>query len=165
MDNNISVVDFSSLSDEQKINLFQKNQDLLIKYQPQSEFVIRNTEDIKSKVLQYYLNVIKNYKGKVVIQPEYMLFFHIMQIEDFDDASEFSDKRQQAEFPENGNCLFVEYIVGKIDLENLKGLESYFKDKSVKRISYVKHEQINSVEFSKYKREILKTGSSRSSAS
>ena len=80
MDNNISVVDFSSLSDEQKINLFQKNQDLLIKYQPKSEFVIRNTEDIKSKVLQYYLNVIKNYKGKVVIQPEYMLFFHIMQI-------------------------------------------------------------------------------------
>lgn len=161
MDHAISIVDFFPLSHEEKIDIFQKNQDLLIKYKPDSEFVIRNIENVKNKVVQYYFNAIKNYKGKVAIHPEFILFFHIMQINDFNDISEFSGKKQKGEFSENGNCLFVEYIVGKASLANLKGLEDYFKDKSVKMISYVKHEQVKSVEFKKYKEEILKAGSLR----
>jgi ADP-glucose pyrophosphorylase len=162
MDHAISIIDFAPLSNEEKIDLFQKNQDLLIKYKPESEFVIRNIENVKNKVVQYYFNAIKNYKGKVAIHPEFMLFFHIMQINDFNDVSEFSDKKQKGEFSESGNCLFVEYIVGKASLANLKGLEDYFKDKVVKKISYVKHEQVKSVDFKKYKQEILTAGSLRS---
>jgi len=162
MNYSIPITDFNKLSNEEKIDLFQRNQDLLIKYQPESEFVIRSTKDIKNRVVQYYFNMIKNYKGKVAIHPEFVLFFHIMQIVDFEDASEYATKKQAGDFSEDGNCLFVEYIVGKASLENLTGLEHYFKDKNIKMISYVKHEQIKSVEFSKYKHEILKAGSLRS---
>ena len=156
MNHSVSIVNFNTLSDEEKIDLFQKNQDLLIKHKPESEFVIRNIKNIKSKVVQYYFDIIKNYKGKVAIHPDFVLFFHIMQINDFHDASEYATKRAAGDFSEDGNCLFVEYIVGKASLENLKSLEDYFKDKNVKVISYVKHENIKVVEFDKYKKEILK---------
>ena len=79
-----------------------------------------------------------------------------MQINDFHDVSEYATKRAAGDFSEDGNCLFVEYIVGKASLENLTGLEDYFKDKNVKVISYVKHEGVKVVEFDKYKKEILK---------
>jgi len=162
MDHTISIIDFSTLSDEEKIDIFQKNQELLIKYRPESEFVIRNIKNIKNKVIQYYINIIKNYKGKVAIHPEFLLLFQIMQINDFEDVSEFAAKREISDFPENGNCLFVEYISGKINLGNLVGFEGFFKDKNIKKISYFKHENIKSVEFSKYKSEILKVSSSKS---
>ena len=164
MDSTISIIDFGTLSDEEKIDIFQKNQELLIKYRPESEFVIRNIKNIKNKVIQYYINTIKNYKGKVVRHPEFLIFFHIMQINDFEDHSEFAAKREISDFPENGNCLFVEYIAGKINLGNLVGLEDYFKNKNIKKISYFKHENVRSVEFSKYKSEILKVSSLKSSA-
>lgn len=162
MDHTISIIDFSTLSNEEKINLFQKNQNLLIKYKPESEFVIRNIESSKSRIVRYYLDIIKNYKGKVAIHQEFLLFFHIMQINDFEDVSEFATKRQSGDFSESGNCLFVEYIVGDVNLVNFKDLEDYFKDKSIEMISYVKHEQVKSVDFKKYKREILKASFSRS---
>lgn len=156
MNHSVSIVNFNTLSDEEKIDLFQKNQDLLIKYKPESEFVIRNIKNIKSRVVQYYMNIIKSYKGKVAIHEDFILFFHIMQINDFHDTSEYAAKRSAGDFSDDGNCLFVEYIVGKASLENLKSLEDYFKDKNVKVISYVKHENIKVVEFDKYKKEILK---------
>ncbi len=162
MNPTIPIIDFSTLSNEEKIDLFQKNQELLIKYRPESEFVIRNIKNIKNKVIQYYINIIKNYKGKVAIHPEFLLLFQIMQINDFEDVSEFAAKREISDFPENGNCLFVEYISGKINLGNLVGFEGFFKDKNIKKISYFKHENIKSVEFSKYKSEILKVSSSKS---
>ena len=164
MNPTIPIIDFNTLSNEEKIDLFQKNQELLIKYRPESEFVIRDIKNIKNKVIQYYIKIIKNYKGKVAIHPEFLLFFQIMQINDFEDLSEFAAKRKISDFSENGNCLFVEYIAGKINLGNLVGLEDYFKNKNIKKISYFKHEDIRSVEFSKYKSEILKVSSSKSSA-
>lgn len=163
MNPTIPIIDFSTLSNEEKIDLFQKNQELLIKYKPESEFIIRDIKNVKNKVIQYYIKIIKNYKGKAAIHPEFLLLFQIMQINDFEDLSEFAAKRAISDFPENGNCLFVEYIAGKINLGNLVGLEGYFKDKNIKKISYFKHENIRSVEFSKYKSEILKVSSSKSS--
>ena len=160
MSKSISIIDFANLSNEEKIDLFQKNQDLLIKYKPESEFVIRNIKNIKNRITQYYFNIIKNYKGKVAIHEDFLLFFHIMEIRDFYDVSEYSKKRMNSIFSDDGNCLFVEYIVGKASLENLKSLEGYFKDKRVQVISYVKHENIKVVEFNKYKTEILKSQAS-----
>ena len=156
MNHSVSVVNFSTLSNEEKIDLFQKNQDLLIKYHPKSEFVIRDIRDVGRKILQYYFDLIRKYKGKAAVHKDFLLFFHIMQISDFDDASEYGRKRMIGDFHEDGNCLFIEYIVGKASLENLTGLEDYFKDKNVKVISYVKHENIKVVQFDKYKKEILK---------
>lgn len=155
----INVVDFNTLNFEQKIQILQKNQDLLLKYSPNSEFVIRNYQDKNGKIYKHYINLIKNYKGKMARGENFILFFHILKINNPDDASEYSHKRSSGEFSEDGNCLFAEYMVGKYSAKDLAGLENYFKDKKVEFISYVRHEKINTVSFAKYRRRIVENAS------
>jgi len=155
----IKVVNFNSLSLEEKIQLLQKNQNLLLKYHPDSEFVIREYQDKNGRIYKHYIDLIKKYQGKVVYGENFMLFFHIMKINNQDDTSEYARKRAEGEFSDDGNCLFAEYMVGKYSAKDLASLEEYFKDKKVEFISYVRHERINSVSFAKYKQRILKNAS------
>jgi len=151
----IKVVDFNTLNFEEKLQILQKNQDLLLKYRPESEFVIRKYQDKNGKIYHYYFDLIKKYKGKMVCGENFMLFFHIMKINDPEDASEYSHRRSAGDFSDDGNCLFVEYIVGKYSAKDLAQLDDYFKNKKVQFVSYVKHEKINVVSFAKYRQRIL----------
>ena len=153
MNQDISIIHFGGLSSEDKIELFQKNQNLLIEYNPKSPFIVRDIKNAKSKIVQHYIHMIKNYKGRVAIHSEFLLFFRILQINDFDDILEF---RSEESASDEGICVFVDYIAGKANVDNLKSLEPFFKDKKVTTISYVKHENIQNIPLEKYKKALLK---------
>ena len=57
----IKVVNFNSLNLEEKIQLLQKNQNLLLKYHPDSEFVIREYQDKNGRIYKHYIDLIKKY--------------------------------------------------------------------------------------------------------
>jgi hypothetical protein len=151
----IEILNFNKLDFPAKMQLLQKNQNLLIKYHPNSDFIIRTNQKIDA-IYKYYVNLIQKYQGKVASSEDFMLFFHIMQINNPEDVSEYAIKRAEGDFDENGNCCFVEYIVGKYSAKDLALLKSHFEDTKVEFVSYVKHERVNSVSFAKLKDRILK---------
>jgi hypothetical protein len=74
---------YQSLSQAEKIRIFQRCQELLLRYNPESEFVVRRSFLSKTppKTLETLVKLYRNFNGSVLLKEDTLIFFKILDIQ------------------------------------------------------------------------------------
>jgi hypothetical protein len=145
---------FNSLSIEEKVDFFVNCQKLLIKYYPDSQFLIR--ENNLQEAIETFYNQIKRYKGYFYCDDYVFVLWNHIFIEDPKDINNELIKNAYKEPNPNYNAVSLDFVACRKWEDTLKFIKETNEDK-IKYLLLVKNgnpriynkeELINKIKFS-----------------
>lgn len=126
---------FSKLSKLDKIDFFVKCQDLLIKYHPDSPFII-NKGNLKER-LTYAHDIFNKYKGMCYTDEYVCALFNYIRIDDPTEPLESLKKHQFCDPTINYNAVSIDFVVFK-DLRDCLGFCKTNYNSNIEYVVFVK---------------------------
>ena len=120
-----SLIQFQDMTHSDKLDFFQRCQDLLIRTEPNSPYIIREgSERGKSFIIDAFLK----YKGYVYEAEEVIIMFNKHFYEERGQAvEEYGQKLFN--LPENpANTYSIDFIAARLNEHRLKEMEPYFNE-------------------------------------
>jgi len=120
-----SLIQFQDMTHSNKLDFFQRCQELLLRTEPSSPYVIREgSERGKSFIIDAFLK----YKGYIYEAEEVIIMFNKHFYEEKEQAvNEYGEKLFAA--PENpANTYSIDFIAASLNEQRLKEMEPYFNE-------------------------------------
>lgn len=145
---------FNNLSTEEKVDFFVNCQKLLIKYHPNSDFVIR--ESNLDQAVDIFSEQISKYKGYFYCDDYVFVLFNYIFIENKEEVNEELIKNAYKEPNKNYNAISLDFVACR----NWSDTFKFIKENNEERIRYLllvkngvpkiydKNELINKIKFS-----------------
>jgi hypothetical protein len=120
----MNIKSLNELPKEEKIEFFQKCQDLLVKNQPESEFILREEAENRD----YFLDLFLKYKGFAYTSEKIAVLFNKHRINSLPEAQEaYQDKVFDPPAPD-ANTYTVDFITTKMSKDVLQELYPVFHE-------------------------------------
>jgi len=126
---------YQSLSKDEKIKIFKKCQELLLKYYPKSEFVVRRSflSGKRHKTLETLVKLYRDFNGNVIIRDDTLIFFKILNIKDgLKDIYAKYDKPSD----DVGNTILVTFAVFLSKMTDIKALIQEELEGQIEKIAF-----------------------------
>lgn len=132
---------FTDMNQEEKMQFFQRCQDLLIKTNPNSPYILK--KDGPSRNKNYFIDIFLKYQGFVYETDAIILLFNKLHFENTNDIYDRYRNRLFDTPDENPNTYTVDFIASKLDPEILSGMEPYFKDAGMKWVCFLRGQKLS----------------------
>jgi len=126
---------FTDLSKEERLTLFQKCQDLLVKHQPDSEWVLRRGGRYNKT---FFIDVFIRYKGLVYESDDIVVLFNKQWYVSRDDIIERQRDDLWRPPHKTPNTYSIDFIASSLTKEILQELEPYFNDPGMKYVCFLR---------------------------
>ena len=125
---------YSDLSRDERINLFQRCQNLLIKNQPDSPWILREGQQHNRT---FFLDAVLRYRGFVYESENIIIMFNKHFYENKEEAREGYGQNLYAAPAEDANTYSIDFIASEISADKVEELKPYFKD-DMKYITFLR---------------------------
>jgi len=136
-----SIRIFTDLDKEERIEFFQRCQDLLLETAPESPYILRQGDVARNK--SYFLDIFLKYQGLIYESDGIILLFNKLQYEDKDHIYEQYRDRLFHSPDKEPNTYSVDFIAAKLDPKILSEMEPYFKDEGMKWVCFLRGQQLS----------------------
>jgi len=143
-------VRFNTLTDEGKTSFFQRCQDLLVKNQPDSEFVLSRGMINKN----YFLDLYLKYKGFAYSSANVALLINKKKYNSLGEAQAMYFKNLYSEPDEDANCYTIDFISAVMNPNLIEELRPFF-DENLENIAWLRSGRVSFFKFESYKKIIL----------
>ncbi len=143
-------VKFNTLSDEGKTSFFQKCQDLLIKNQPDSEFILSRGMISKN----YFLDLFLMYKGFAYYSDNIALLINKKRYDSLREAQAMYFKDLYNEPDENANCYTIDFVSTVMNPNLIEEVRPFFHE-NLENIAWLRSGKVSFFKFEDYKNIIL----------
>ena len=131
---------FPDYTSEEKIGLFQKCQDLLVKNQPNSPWVLRKDATFNKT---FYLDFFVRYQGLVYEADDAVVLFNKQWYASRDDIIDRQREDLWLSPHQNPNTYAIDFIASKLTKEVLLELEPYFSDPGMKYVCFLRGSKLS----------------------
>ena len=138
--------ELNTLTKEEKVEFFQQCQDLLIKNQPDSEFIL--SENSKNK--DYFLDIFTKYKGFAYFSEKIAILFNKHRINSLPEAQEAYEEKVFNPPAPDANTYTIDFITAKMSKEIIKELTPIFCE-DLKYICWLRGGKVSFFSFKKLK--------------
>jgi hypothetical protein len=132
---------FTDMGKEEKLQFFQRCQDLLLETTPDSPYVLRQGDLDRNR--SYFLDIFLRYQGLVYESDGIILLFNKLQYENKDQIYEHYRQRLFHPPDKNPNTYTVDFIASKLDPKILSEMEPYFKDEGMKWVCFLRGQKLS----------------------
>jgi hypothetical protein len=139
---------FGQLNREEKMVFFQKCQDLLIKNQPDSPYILRTNSQRKNFFLDLYLK----YNGLAYESDNVAILFNKHNCPGGIDEIHARYREKLFSPPdESPNCYSIDFVTTKMNNQLLEELNPYFNDEGIEYISFLRGSKLSVFNFQRFK--------------
>jgi len=143
---------FNEMSEEEKMDFFQKCQNMLIKNQPNSPWVLR-VDDERNR--GYFLDIFLRYQGMVYESENIILLFNKHYFVNKEEVVVKSRERLFSEPDENANTYSIDFVTSKLTQEVLQEIEPHFKDTGIKWIHFLRGQKVSVFDIEPFKNSLI----------
>ena len=125
---------YQSLSKAEKIKIFQKCQQLLVQYHPDSEFIVRRSllNGKRTKTIETLIKLYKDFNGSVYLDDNSVIFFKMFNLTD---AQELY-KKYELPSEDNADTVFIIFATFNSKMTNIKAIIDTELRGEVKKIAF-----------------------------
>ena len=132
-----TLTQFKEMSRDEKLAFFQRCQDLMIKVQPDSLWILRKKQTPEARNRIFFLDAFLRYQGFVYEADGIIIMFNKHFYLDKEDPIEkYADYLYDAPHP-TPNTYAIDFIAAEMDADKLRELQPYFKD-DLEYITYLR---------------------------
>ena len=143
---------FSDLEREEKIAFFQKCQDLLIKNQPTSPYIMRHGQ---ANSRTYLYDIFLRYKGLVYETNEIIVMFNKLRCSGREDIIEnYRENLFSLPHPEP-NTYTIDFVTAKLNKEMLMELKPYFSDPGIEYVSFLRGQNLTVFDIESFRKSMI----------
>ena len=139
---------FGPLSKEEKMAFFQRCQDLLVKNQPNSPYVLKANAQRKN----FFLDMFLKYQGLAYESDNVAILFNKHNCPG--GADEIHNRYREKLFspPDSTpNCYSIDFITTRMNSALLEELRPHFNDEGIKHISFLRGAKLSVFDFQRFK--------------
>ena len=142
---------FIEMSRDERLAFFQKCQDLMIKVQPDSPWILRENQAHNTRGKAFFLDACLRYQGFVYEADGIIIMFNKHFYENKEEPIEkYADYLYDGPHP-TPNTYAIDFIAAEIDADKLRELQPYFKD-DMKYITYLRSPRPSVFNFDNFKK-------------
>jgi len=143
---------FSELDRQQRIDFFQKCQDLLIKAHPTSEYIMRRGVRATGT---YFIDVFLRYKGLVYETDKIIIMFNKLRCSGREEIIEkYRENLFSPPHPEP-NTYSIDFVTAKLSKEMLEELKPYFSDPGMEYISFLRGQNLTVFDIESFRKSMI----------
>jgi hypothetical protein len=135
-----SIKLFSEMSMDEKLDFFQRCQDLLVKNQPKSPYILKSRRSANKK---YFMDILLRYKG-IAYQSERMAM--LFNKHHYSTKEEIHEQYEVSLFPSphpNPNSYSVDFITSTVSKELLEEVRPFFPTEGIEYIFFLRGQKIS----------------------
>jgi len=132
-----SLTRFVDMDRGERLNFFQKCQDLMIAIEPDSPWVMRKGQTPKMRHKSFFIDAVLRYQGFVYEAGGIIIMFNKHFYENKEEPIEKYTNNLYAPPHPTPNTYAIDFIIAKMDANKLRELQPYFKD-DMKYITYLR---------------------------
>ena len=136
----MSVRLFNEMGKEEKMDFFQKCQNMLVKNQPDSLWILRDGDESNRS---YFLDIFLRYQGIVYESENIILLFNKHQYASKDEIIVKSREKLFSAPDKNPNTYSIDFVTSKLTQEILQEVEPHFKDPGIKWIHFLRGQKVS----------------------
>ena len=144
---------YQSLPTQEKIKIFQRCQEILVKNHPTSEFIIRRSllQSKNNKFIETLVKLYKDFNGNVYSDKDCLVFYKIFDINDLNDVYKKYDKPSE----EEGNSIFIIFATFNKQVTNIQELISRELENKIQKISFSREGKFKVYDLKKFSSKFL----------
>ena len=148
----MSVRLFNEMSKEEKVDFFQKCQNMLVKNQPSSVWVLRDGDESNRS---YFLDLFLKYQGIAYESENIILLFNKHRYTNKDEIVMKSRDRLFSAPDENPNTYSIDFVTSKLTQKILQEVEPHFKDPGIQWIHFLRGQKVSVFDIEPFKKGLM----------
>ena len=143
---------FPDMSKDDRLDFFQRCQNLLVKTQPNSPWIMKYRQEHDKT---FFLDVFLKYQGFVYESNNIILLYNTFSYNSKEEAQESYALNLFAPPDENPNTYTIDFIASEIDADKVSELKPYFEDSNIKYITFLRGNRPAAFDIDRFKEAML----------